>query len=76
MVPTTIDTAPAGTQMNAVHQTARPTPIAITPPASHGQASLTEEGYPAGWMKQAPPREPGHASAAYILLLHDPDAWS
>jgi hypothetical protein len=31
--------------MNAVHQTARPTPIASTPPAIHGQAVFTGEGY-------------------------------
>jgi hypothetical protein len=43
--PTAIDMAPEGTKMNAVHQTARPTPIASTPPASHGQATFTEEAY-------------------------------
>jgi hypothetical protein len=37
--------APPGIKMNAVHQTTRPTPIASTPPASHGQATFTEERY-------------------------------
>ena len=48
MIPTTTNTAPVGTRMKAVHQTARPTPIANSPQVSHGQATFTEEGYPVG----------------------------
>jgi hypothetical protein len=46
VIPTAMSTTPAGTKTNAVNQTAKPMPIANTPPASHGQALFTREGYP------------------------------
>ena len=55
VIPTAMSTTPAGTKTYAVNQTANPIPITNTPPASHGQAVFTREGYP-GWQIRTPSR--------------------
>jgi hypothetical protein len=54
VIPTAMSTTPGGTKTNAVNQTAKPMPIANTPPASHGQALFTREGYPVGRSRSLP----------------------
>ncbi len=54
VIPTTMSKTPAGTKTNAVNQTAKPMPIANTPPASHGQALFTSGRVPRWQIKTSP----------------------